>query len=211
MRTLLVLMVAMIARLASSQVSGVSPGLYQPFGVQDNTTIPDRCMTASSQLDGSEAYRGRLNGDGAWQGTGQGFDFLAVDLQYNRYIYAIQTQGQGDGYVSTYRIGYQTDNSSALIFYSENGGSAKIFSGNSDNETIVQQNFNPYIYARYFLVNPQSFVGAPRLRIELLGVDALDVDDCASYPCVHGTCADGYLSYTCSCENGWEGTNCDQG
>ncbi|CAH1256482.1 NOTCH1 [Branchiostoma lanceolatum] len=37
-----------------------------------------------------------------------------------------------------------------------------------------------------------------------------DIDDCASSPCVHGTCTDGMASYTCSCENGWEGADCDQ-
>ncbi|KAI8493275.1 hypothetical protein Bbelb_292790 [Branchiostoma belcheri] len=35
--------------------------------------------------------------------------------------------------------------------------------------------------------------------------------DCASSPCVHGTCTDGVASYNCTCENGWTGNNCDQG
>ncbi|XP_035671871.1 neurogenic locus notch homolog protein 1-like [Branchiostoma floridae] len=35
-------------------------------------------------------------------------------------------------------------------------------------------------------------------------------DNCASSPCTHGTCTNGVGSYTCSCENGWEGTDCDQ-
>eukprot|EP00058_Branchiostoma_floridae_P007286 XP_002592774.1 hypothetical protein BRAFLDRAFT_65355 [Branchiostoma floridae] len=35
------------------------------------------------------------------------------------------------------------------------------------------------------------------------------LDDCASSPCAHGICTDGHMSYTCSCENGWTGTNCD--
>ncbi|XP_019615858.1 PREDICTED: fibropellin-1-like [Branchiostoma belcheri] len=37
-----------------------------------------------------------------------------------------------------------------------------------------------------------------------------DIDDCLSSPCAHGTCTDGVASYTCSCENGWTGNNCDQ-
>ncbi|XP_019626561.1 PREDICTED: fibropellin-1-like [Branchiostoma belcheri] len=37
-----------------------------------------------------------------------------------------------------------------------------------------------------------------------------DIDDCASSPCAHGTCTDSVASYTCSCENGWTGNNCDQ-
>ncbi|XP_066298651.1 retinoschisin-like [Branchiostoma lanceolatum] len=152
---------------------------YQPFGVQDDTIITDGQMTASSQLNGSEAFRGRLNGDGAWQPSGpvsgQGTESLAVDLLYARYIFGIQTQGQGDGYIETYRVIYQRDNTSNVILYSEGGGSAKIFTGNSDDETIVQNNFTPYIYARYILVNPQTFSGASRLRVELLGVDELPI------------------------------------
>eukprot|EP00058_Branchiostoma_floridae_P007181 XP_002592669.1 hypothetical protein BRAFLDRAFT_67102 [Branchiostoma floridae] len=154
--------------------SPTSHGAYQPIGVEDNSIIPDDLMTATSQVTGSEAYRGRLNGDGAWQPSGQGTnEFLAVDLQYNRYIFGIQTQGQGNGYVETYRIIYQMDNTTDLRPYSEDGGSANLknFTGNSDSETIVQQDFASFIYARYILVNPQNFSGAPRLRIELLGVD----------------------------------------
>ncbi|XP_035659357.1 neurogenic locus Notch protein-like [Branchiostoma floridae] len=35
-------------------------------------------------------------------------------------------------------------------------------------------------------------------------------DECASSPCVHGTCIDGVGRYSCRCENGWTGTNCNQ-
>ncbi|XP_078695586.1 uncharacterized protein LOC144924352 [Branchiostoma floridae x Branchiostoma belcheri] len=131
-------------------------------------------MTASSEVNGFEAYRARLYGDGAWQPTGQGvFEYLAVDLLYPRYIFGIQTQGQGDGYVETYRVIFQQDNTSSLILYSEDGGSAKVFTGNNDNETVVQQDFSSYVYAQFILINPLSFSSAPRLRIELLGVDVL--------------------------------------
>ncbi|XP_078693601.1 uncharacterized protein LOC144923157 isoform X2 [Branchiostoma floridae x Branchiostoma belcheri] len=34
--------------------------------------------------------------------------------------------------------------------------------------------------------------------------------DCASSPCAHGTCTDGVGGYTCTCESGWAGNNCDQ-
>ncbi|XP_078581527.1 uncharacterized protein LOC144864957 [Branchiostoma floridae x Branchiostoma japonicum] len=37
----------------------------------------------------------------------------------------------------------------------------------------------------------------------------IDIDDCASNPCVHGSCADGLFKYTCSCALGWAGVNCD--
>ncbi|CAH1253243.1 OIT3 [Branchiostoma lanceolatum] len=172
--TLFGFFVALSALVYSDAQTATSSSLYLPLGVQNSTIIPDGLMSATSQVEGSEAYRARLYGDGAWQPAGQGgSEFLAVDLLYPRYVFGIQTQGQGDGFVETYRIIYQQDSGSAYVLYSEDSASAKIFTGNSDNETVVQQDFNSFIFARFILVNPQAFVGAPRLRIELLGVDVL--------------------------------------
>ncbi|XP_072033313.1 uncharacterized protein [Amphiura filiformis] len=36
-----------------------------------------------------------------------------------------------------------------------------------------------------------------------------DNDECASAPCVNGICVDGIDQYTCRCNPGWTGTNCD--
>ena len=36
------------------------------------------------------------------------------------------------------------------------------------------------------------------------------IDDCADNSCVNGDCQDGVNKYTCSCQEGWEGENCDQ-
>jgi len=37
----------------------------------------------------------------------------------------------------------------------------------------------------------------------------IDIDECASNPCVHGDCTDLVNAYSCSCLPGWTGTNCD--
>ncbi|XP_066275716.1 fibropellin-1-like isoform X1 [Branchiostoma lanceolatum] len=37
-----------------------------------------------------------------------------------------------------------------------------------------------------------------------------EIDDCKSSPCAHGTCNNNVGGYNCSCDNGWEGTDCDQ-
>ncbi len=42
-------------------------------------------------------------------------------------------------------------------------------------------------------------------------VFSLGIDECNIDPCVHGTCQDGDNSYTCTCDPGYTGTNCDQG
>ena len=37
----------------------------------------------------------------------------------------------------------------------------------------------------------------------------MEIDECLSYPCQHaGTCTDGINNYTCSCDEGWTGTDC---
>ena len=38
-----------------------------------------------------------------------------------------------------------------------------------------------------------------------------DMNECASNPCTNGFCQDGPNSYTCSCNAGWTGTNCNIG
>ena len=37
------------------------------------------------------------------------------------------------------------------------------------------------------------------------------LDECASNPCVNGKCDDGHNSYTCTCDPGYSGPNCDEG
>eukprot|EP00058_Branchiostoma_floridae_P016209 XP_002601697.1 hypothetical protein BRAFLDRAFT_94577 [Branchiostoma floridae] len=38
-----------------------------------------------------------------------------------------------------------------------------------------------------------------------------EIDECSSNPCQHGACTDYVARYVCSCEDDWEGENCDQG
>ena len=38
-----------------------------------------------------------------------------------------------------------------------------------------------------------------------------DIDECASYPCVHGNCTDQENAFICECSDGWTGVTCDEG
>lgn len=37
----------------------------------------------------------------------------------------------------------------------------------------------------------------------------IDIDECASKPCLYGECQDGIAHYSCVCEPGFEGQNCE--
>ena len=38
-----------------------------------------------------------------------------------------------------------------------------------------------------------------------------DIHECGSSPCIYGTCIDNVNSYTCTCDDGYTGTNCETG
>lgn len=39
----------------------------------------------------------------------------------------------------------------------------------------------------------------------------LDINECESYPCLHGTCVDQFNGYNCTCEGGYSGILCEIG
>jgi len=38
----------------------------------------------------------------------------------------------------------------------------------------------------------------------------VDIDECAGEPCLHGECVDGVAEYSCLCEPGYEGDDCEE-
>ena len=37
----------------------------------------------------------------------------------------------------------------------------------------------------------------------------IDEENCLASACQHGTCTDGVNTFTCECDDGWDGDNCD--
>ena len=39
----------------------------------------------------------------------------------------------------------------------------------------------------------------------------LKLNECESFPCVHGSCKDGINNYNCNCDSGYTGKDCEVG
>ncbi|KAI8486346.1 hypothetical protein Bbelb_358450 [Branchiostoma belcheri] len=200
-----------------------------PLGVE-NGNIRDTQMLTHFAHPGYEPWKGRLNGNGAWWAENSTLvKYLQINFGTERHVTGIKTQGFEDGWVETFQI--ETATTGGMLFLPRNftGNTdnntvvqndfnlviktryIKVvnFTGNTDNNTVVQNNFNPVIKTRYIKIVVETYHVAAKMRIELLGCD--DNDDCQSNPCQNGgTCVDGLDSYSCNCADSFSGDTCEE-
>ncbi|XP_019645317.1 PREDICTED: neuropilin-1-like [Branchiostoma belcheri] len=193
---------------ASAEVA-VPDDCSNPLGMESGD-IPNDHITASTEDVGYEAWRGRLNNTNkAWQTNTVDTDqWLQIDLGGQKVITGVQTQGLWGGHTKSYKLLYSDDQQTWKV-YGDDGG--QIFTGNTDGPTVVEQTLPTPVRTRYIRINPQTWQGNTyiRLRTEILGCDVPAADYCSPNPCDHGTCVAESGGYNCTCEDGWEGVNCN--
>ncbi|XP_078344006.1 uncharacterized protein LOC144629649 [Oculina patagonica] len=147
--------------------------------------ITDGQISASSEWDsvGYAAILGRLNfnhtasKNGAWSAlTNDANQWLQVDLgSYYTKVTRVATQGRNNPdahvnqWITQYKVQY-SNNGVDFKYYREQGQNAdKVFTGNTDKDTIVSHDLNPPIRARYIRFQPVTWNSHISMRVELYG------------------------------------------
>ena len=133
----------------------------------ESGAIPDSQLSASSTFSGFSTSEGRLNqtGSNGWTaGNTTSPQWFKVDLGQVEIVSAVATQGRNNfaQWITSYRIEYSSDDSNYTVY---NGGAA--FTANSDQNTIVKNNFSPTFSARYVRFHPETWSGHISSRFEV--------------------------------------------
>jgi len=149
--------------------------LVRAAGIEDSTIIADQQLTASNSMGYYyEPQFSRLHST-----TGYGWimnkphrvgEWLQVDLESNRRLVGVATQGhRGNSccYTTSYKLQYKNENEQGFDTIRDDEGNVKIFNGNVDNYSVVKNNLDQHITARYVRIFPISWQGAPVFRWEL--------------------------------------------
>ena len=110
-------------KINSLRYNYISACAMQAIGVSSEESFPDSSFSALSSSSGNEAYKGRLNGAGAWSPStdGNAIDYLQIDLQYEFVICAVATQGKptADEWTEEYKL-HSSLNGTNWVIYQEN-------------------------------------------------------------------------------------------
>ena len=101
----------------------------QALGVASSRLFPDSSFSASSSSNGNEAFKGRLNGVGAWSPStdGNATEYLQINLQYEFFICAVATQGKSnaDHWTTKYKL-LLSLNGNDWVTYQQQSGVDKV-------------------------------------------------------------------------------------
>ncbi|XP_030849096.1 fibropellin-1 isoform X11 [Strongylocentrotus purpuratus] len=172
-----------------------------PLGLE-SYAIPDSSMTASTEYSANHGARSaRSSNANQW---------IQMDLLDRYKIISVATQGRQDSdqWVQSYKLACSTDGTTfhTVQGISTNPGADRIFTGNSDRNTIVTNTLPVPQFCRYIRLMPVSWYGQISLRMQIFRED---INECSPDPCENGgRCSDGVDSFTCACAPGYTGPTC---
>ncbi|KAM4045021.1 retinoschisin [Anomaloglossus baeobatrachus] len=152
---------------------------HKPMGFESGAVTIDQISCSNQDqytgwYSSWTANKARLNGQGfgcAWlskfQDIGQ---WLQIDLKELRVVSGIMTQGRcdTDEWMTKYSVQYKIDDSLNWVYYKDQTGNNRVFYGNSDRTSTVQNFLRPPIISRYVRIIPLGWHVRIAVRMELL-------------------------------------------
>ncbi|XP_028131495.1 sushi, von Willebrand factor type A, EGF and pentraxin domain-containing protein 1 isoform X2 [Diabrotica virgifera virgifera] len=177
-----------------------------------NGGIPDDSITVSSSEPGYEKSMVRLNGAG-WCGNTieGGSNWVLIDLKAPTVIRGFRTMAvqRLDGniaFTSAVRIQYTDDLTDVFKDYRNPDGLAVEFT--IEKPTLSILNLPVPIEAQFIKFKIQDYVGAPCLKIEVMGctrLECADINECAvNNGGCQQKCVNSAGDYSCNCNVGFE-------
>ncbi|XP_017278910.1 retinoschisin [Kryptolebias marmoratus] len=118
--------------------------------------------------------KARLNNQGfgcAWLSKfNDQHQWIQIDLKEVRVVSGILTQGRcdADEWITKYSIQYRTVETLNWVYYKDQTGNNRVFYGNSDRSSTVQNLLRPPVVARYIRLLPLGWHTRIAIRMELL-------------------------------------------
>ncbi|XP_061833501.1 retinoschisin-like [Nerophis lumbriciformis] len=152
---------------------------HQALGFESGSVSPEQ-ISCSHQDQYTSWYsswvpdRARLNNQGfgcAWLSKyNDQHQWIQMDLKEVGVVSGIMTQGRcdADEWITKYSVQYRTLDSLNWVYYKDQTGNNRVFYGNSDRSSTVQNLLRPPIVARFLRLLPLGWHTRIALRMELL-------------------------------------------
>ncbi|XP_035032634.1 retinoschisin [Hippoglossus stenolepis] len=152
---------------------------HRPLGFESGSVSLDQ-ISCSSQDQYTGWYsswipdKARLNNQGfgcAWLSKfNDQYQWIQIDLKKVGVVSGILTQGRcdADEWITKYSIQYRSVDTLNWIYYKDQTGNNRVFYGNADRSSTVQNLLRPPIVARYIRLLPLGWHTRIAMRMELL-------------------------------------------
>ncbi|XP_028300699.1 retinoschisin-like [Gouania willdenowi] len=152
---------------------------HRALGFESGSVSSDQ-ISCSNQDQSNGWYsswmpnKARLNNQGfgcAWLSKFNDLhQWLQIDLKEVNVVSGILTQGRcdSDEWITKYSIQYRTVETLNWVYYKDQTGNNRVFYGNSDRSSTVQNLLRPPIVTRYIRLLPLGWHTRIAIRMELL-------------------------------------------
>ncbi|XP_056132789.1 retinoschisin-like [Lampris incognitus] len=152
---------------------------HRPLGFESGSVTSDQisCSNDDQYTGWYSSWipnKARLNNQGfgcAWLSKfNDNYQWIQIDLKEVGVVSGILTQGRcdADEWITKYSIQYRTVETLNWIYYKDQTGNNRVFYGNSDRSSTVQNLLRPPIVARYIRLLPLGWHTRIATRMELL-------------------------------------------